>query len=757
MIYSQLEFENSVHRFVPRSLQETISDDKNGFCSTWGLGAFRTFDDTFYHFTSTCNYILSRHCISGAEDFNIQIRRGSDDFTFFEANKLDVLGHICNSNFRKDVSCKQSRTENWDIRVEIHECQLAFKQTCLHRVTLTKNQVYVATSMMMQGMTFYLNRGLWRLHQLLLLIPGRLKIVAQMQYYLLLVSVPKMMCVAATCACENVNDCLCAGLGAYVHECAAHGVIVSNWRKDICSKPCPDTQVFENDMRTCNRTCRSLSRYDYTCDVEDIPVFGCGCPEGKYMDNSGESFVKMARFSVRRFPQPPVQNLNSYCVPGCVCPDNLVADDNGRCIPPEQCTCSFGGETYASGSTIRKDCNKCTCKAGSWECTKNTCPKECLVHGDGHYVTFDGKRYLYDGNCEYILVEDQCNRGNGTIQILVESVPCCENGVTCSRIIRILTEGEEFKLHDGRMTRTEKSFGQTQCKDSSYSLHTVGLYLIVKFSNGITVIWDKRTRVSITLDPRWKNKVCGLCGNFNGHIADDLTTQGNSLVTNTLEFGNSWKSSMSCSNAMNQTFPCERNPYCSAWAQRKCSIIKDTVFQSCHKKVDPTPFYDACVQEACACDLEGKYLGFCTAVAVYAEACNKADVCIRWRTPDLCPVYCDYYNAPEECSWHYHPCGTLTTKTCSDHNVGKKFSAKLEGCYAKCPVSAPYLDENLMKCVKLTDCTCYHNGKILQPGEVMWNVCEECKCDNGTVTCRSVTTTVKPTTATSTPVSVSGK
>ncbi|GCC20056.1 hypothetical protein chiPu_0021251, partial [Chiloscyllium punctatum] len=103
---------------------------------------------------------------------------------------------------------------------------------------------------------------------------------------------------------------------------------------------------------------------------------------------------------------------------------------------------------------------------------------------------------------------------------------------------------------------TEVSLGKTQCTDNLYTLHTVGLYLVLRFSNGITVIWDKRTRLSVTLDAKWK--------------------------------------------------------------------------------VNPTPYYDACVEEACACDLEGKYLGFCTAVAVYAEACNKVDVCIRWRTPDLC-------------------------------------------------------------------------------------------------------------------------
>lgn len=52
-------------------------------------------------------------------------------------------------------------------------------------------------------------------------------------------------------------------------------------------KTCSKTQVFENDMKTCNRTCRSLSNYDYTCEVKDVPVFGCGCPEGTYMDKDG--------------------------------------------------------------------------------------------------------------------------------------------------------------------------------------------------------------------------------------------------------------------------------------------------------------------------------------------------------------------------------------------------------------------------------------------------------------------------------------
>ncbi|XP_051890122.1 mucin-19-like [Pristis pectinata] len=554
-------------------------------------------------------------------------------------------------------------------------------------------------------------------------------------------------------------------------------------------------------MRSCNRTCRFLSNPDFTCELRDVPVDGCGCPEGMYMNDKKACVSRsecpcyvdglnipqgqvltwngMQCFCLNGIPSCPhmsnpqisqdckkenkifsdcatagvckrtCETLNKPCskpcVPGCVCPHGLVEDSSGRCIVPSQCPCLFRGETFGPGETIKSDCNKCICKGGTWKCTKDPCPKTCHVYGDGHYITFDGKRYSFDGNCEYIFVEDQCLRETGTFQVLTESVPCCENGVTCSRNIRILFEEKEIILLSGNGV-SEVSLRKNQCTDKSYTVHTVGLYLVLTFTNGITVIWDKRTRFSITLDPRWKNKVCGLCGNFNDDLEDDLTTKGNSLVTNFVEFGNSWKSMRSCSNTIYQIFPCERNPYCLAWAQKRCNIITGPVFQACHKMVDPTPYYDACVQEACACDMEGKYLGFCTAVAVYAEACNKADVCIRWRTPDLCPVYCDYYNTPGDCSWHYQPCGTITTKTCSGHYVGKKYSAVLEGCYAKCPDKAPYLDENTMKCVTLPQCTCYYDGRILLPGETTINDCEECTCYNGITTCRRVTTTAVPST-----------
>ncbi|TRY58386.1 hypothetical protein DNTS_018479, partial [Danionella cerebrum] len=199
----------------------------------------------------------------------------------------------------------------------------------------------------------------------------------------------------------------------------------------------------------------------------------------------------------------------------------------------------------------------------------------------------------------------------------------------------------------------------------------------------------------------------GLCGNFDGKVMNDLLTSSSSEVYSVLDFGNSWKTATPpCSDVITEIYPCERHSYCATWAQRRCKILTSDTFEDCHLKVDPQPYYQACVMESCSCEYEGKFLGFCTAVAAYAEACSANDVCVDWRTPDLCPVYCDYFNEEGEFTWHYNPCGQI--KTCGTNH---RFTGKLEGCYPKCPDETPYYDENLGKCTTLDNCTCNFNNK----------------------------------------------
>ncbi|XP_027969008.1 LOW QUALITY PROTEIN: mucin-19 [Eumetopias jubatus] len=610
-------------------------------------------------------------------------------------------------------------------------------------------------------------------------------------------------CKRYTCTCENSEDCLCTVFGNYVKACAEKEVYMVGWRTGLCDSSCPSDLVFKYNIKACNKTCRLLSERYRSCDIEDVPFDGCTCPDGMYQNNEGNCVLKSqcdcyingkvmqpgklininnnkcvcrdGNFLCQTPISSTQQNCsggaeyvdcrgprarrrvdgkcgawnmagfdeNLPCKAGCYCPVGMVRNSKGNCVFPEDCPCSFGGWEYEQGSVTSVGCNNCTCVKGSWSCTQNKCQTVCHIYGEGHVRTFDGKSYSFDGLCQYSFVEDYCGRESGTFRILTESVPCCEDGLTCSRKIIVAFQDQNVVLHDGKVTASKI----TESKDcglseNTYSVHTVGLYLILKFLNGITIIWDKNTRVSAILDPRWNGKVCGLCGNNNGDLKDDFITRHSSEAVGALEFGNSWKTSQKCADTVAQNFPCDSNPYCKAWAVQKCGIIQDSIFKECHHKVDPEAYIEACIEEACSCDMEGKYLGFCTAVAMYAEACSAVGVCVTWRKPDLCPVFCDYYNGPGECSWHYEPCGTVTTKTCRDRVIGQKFSAVLEGCYAKCPDSAPYLDENLMKCVRLSECSCFYNDIIPAGGVIQDNCGRTCYCIAGELECGISSTTV---------------
>uniref|UniRef100_A0A8B9JYG9 VWFD domain-containing protein n=1 Tax=Astyanax mexicanus TaxID=7994 RepID=A0A8B9JYG9_ASTMX len=194
--------------------------------------------------------------------------------------------------------------------------------------------------------------------------------------------------------------------------------------------------------------------------------------------------------------------------------------------------------------------------------------------------------------------------------------------------------------------------------------------------------WDNKTSLHIRLSPSFQGKVCGLCGNYDGNGKNDFVTRAGEEVVEPLKFGNSWRVFTTCSKAKIVSSPCELRPHRHTWAAQHCNIINEEgVFGLCHNLVDRSKYYDICMQDTCACDTGGDCECFCTAVAAYAAACREQGVCISWRTPTICPLFCDYYNSPGGCEWHYQSCGDPCIKTCTNPsgNCSNITSIKVEG------------------------------------------------------------------------------
>ncbi|EAX02428.1 hCG1778314, isoform CRA_a, partial [Homo sapiens] len=605
-------------------------------------------------------------------------------------------------------------------------------------------------------------------------------------------------CMFDTCNCERSEDCLCAALSSYVHACAAKGVQLSDWRDGVCTKymqNCPKSQRYAYVVDACQPTCRGLSEADVTCSVSFVPVDGCTCPAGTflndagacvpaqecpcyahgtvlapgevvhdegavcsctggklsclgaslqkstgcaapmvYLDCSNSSAGTPGAECLRSCHTLDVGCFSTHCVSGCVCPPGLVSDGSGGCIAEEDCPCVHNEATYKPGETIRVDCNTCTCRNRRWECSHRLCLGTCVAYGDGHFITFDGDRYSFEGSCEYILAQDYCgdNTTHGTFRIVTENIPCGTTGTTCSKAIKLFVESYELILQEG----TFKAVARGPGGDPPYKIRYMGIFLVIE-THGMAVSWDRKTSVFIRLHQDYKGRVCGLCGNFDDNAINDFATRSRSVVGDALEFGNSWKLSPSCPDALAPKDPCTANPFRKSWAQKQCSILHGPTFAACRSQVDSTKYYEACVNDACACDSGGDCECFCTAVAAYAQACHDAGLCVSWRTPDTCPLFCDFYNPHGGCEWHYQPCGAPCLKTCRNPSGHCLVDLPgLEGCYPKCPPSQPFFNEDQMKCV--AQCGCYDkDGNYYDVGARVPTAenCQSCNCTPSGIQC----------------------
>ncbi|XP_022611938.1 mucin-2-like [Seriola dumerili] len=593
-------------------------------------------------------------------------------------------------------------------------------------------------------------------------------------------------CTYASCNCEKNEACLCAVLSSYARACASKGVFLKDWRENVCdkySRSCPPSQTFSYKHQRCQLTCRSLGSKQQSCTSDFLPVDGCSCSEGFYLNEKGicvpmakcpcyhnEEYIKPGKSisiqddhcvctngmlhchswrthsSITACSSPKVffncstagtgelgvqcaqtcLNLDSNdcasteCESGCQCPSGLLDDGKGSCVKEKDCPCRHNGYLYAPGKVILNKCNNCTCKSGKWDCTNKKCQGTCTIYGSGHYNTFDQQTYAFQGHCAYVAVKNKC--GNKTAQytfgVITENVPCGSTGTTCSKTVRIQLGRKEIKLSKGKYEEEDLEHGT----HVPYKIRTTGLYLVIESAIGVTVIWDRRTTVHIRLEPGHSGEVCGLCGDFDGNGQNDFTTQGQLVVSNPIEFANSWKVSSTCPDVEMNVDPCVVNKNRHSWAKMMCSIITGKTFKDCHHKVDHRPFHENCVKDSCACNTGGDCECFCTAVAAYAQACSEAGACVAWRTPEICPVFCDYYNSPGNCSWHYNPCHTPCYKTClNPEGTCTNPLPELEGCYPICPEDTPIFDEEKQICVE--ECGgCFYNGKRYNEGDIVYNV-----------------------------------
>uniref|UniRef100_A0A8C3JAI1 Otogelin n=1 Tax=Calidris pygmaea TaxID=425635 RepID=A0A8C3JAI1_9CHAR len=474
-------------------------------------------------------------------------------------------------------------------------------------------------------------------------------------------------CTNDLCLSAVDNATWCRALTEYARACAHAGKPLHGWRIHFqqCVISCPEPLTYNECINCCPVSCHQQSQ----CIDSKLP-----------------------------------------CIDGCYCPDGLIYE-NELCVKPMDCPCDYHGSFFEMGSVVYEDCNNCTCIGGKWICTNLTCPAECSVSGDVHFMTFDGRKYTFQATCQYILAK---SRTSGMFTVSLQNAPCGQNqdGSCIQSITVILKQDPKRQVtltHSGDVLLYDQYKINLPYADELFEIRKLSsVFLQVKTHIGLQLLYDREgLRLYLQVDERWKDDTAGLCGTFNGNTEDDFLSPVGVTESTPELFGNTWKTSSACIlvHDSSQMDPCDIHLQAASYAAEACSVLTKELFAPCYPYLSPVPYFEQCRRDTCKCG----QTCFCSALAHYAHHCRRFGVIIDFRggVPD-CALSC-------EDTKEYSTCVSTCGRTCQALSVPETCSSDcVEGC--ACP-SGMYLDSKTEQCVQRSECPCYFQGIGYPPGE----------------------------------------
>ncbi|OWF51557.1 BMP-binding endothelial regulator protein-like [Mizuhopecten yessoensis] len=528
----------------------------------------------------------------------------------------------------------------------------------------------------------------------------------------------------------------------------------------VPGKCCPVCQSCQYDGKTYNEgdvfplstdlcTKCSCKNGTVSCEKETCPVLNC--PKNVIWQPPG-SCCKVCKGQRRIFNLPGGKCFFQYKIyksgetfrPGnctsCLCVDGTFICDRETCPPlpcplektvqrensccrvcPDKQTCDYKNRTYMHEQQWRPNvCTACSCDDGSTRCHVQNCRNSvwcpsgyrlkyvdgeccprcteakgvCTVFGDPHYRTFDGRIYNFQGPCKYLLAEDTVAK---SFSIRVRNDARTSPWFTWTRMVTVFLGNVKIGLHQKMNVKVNRRRVKLPYTNhAEFSVVRDGQSVKVMTAIGLKVIWDGDSFVEVTIPSRYKQKMRGLCGNYNGISTDDLMGKDDHMYLDGENFGNTWRvgSKAACTieeNVQKTEPPCKSDSSKRKRAKRECSHLLASVFSRCRRKVDVRQYYRSCIADMCECPDDKQCA--CEAVKAYAHRCINEGVELTWNDQRFCPEHC-----PEGAI--YRQCTKRCMRTCEERDQKALCKTKCSpGC--ACPGNR-LLHNN--KCIKPRQC-----------------------------------------------------
>ncbi|XP_031786921.1 BMP-binding endothelial regulator protein-like isoform X1 [Nasonia vitripennis] len=257
-------------------------------------------------------------------------------------------------------------------------------------------------------------------------------------------------------------------------------------------------------------------------------------------------------------------------------------------------------------------------------CIENT--GVCTVFGGSYFRSFDGKLYTFIGSCKYRLASDcDSERFDVTMQTTT-----AENVAIIKEVsLSLSLENIKVDFHQYKSTKVNNKIVDLPYRLKNYlEIVNVSESITLTTKIGIEIVWNNLGFLEVTVPNSYRKKMCGLCGNFNSIIDDELTTQEGILVDNPAIFAQSWTAG--------DEICLETREYgirgCDPLKHRRlCNYIRGSAFEKCLKKINPTSYYETCLNDMCKCTPGDKQC-HCESFSTYVRDCRRLGILLpRWR------------------------------------------------------------------------------------------------------------------------------
>ncbi|XP_009201388.1 BMP-binding endothelial regulator protein isoform X3 [Papio anubis] len=535
-------------------------------------------------------------------------------------------------------------------------------------------------------------------------------------------------CVLLLLNCSGVPMSLASSfLTGSVAKCENEGEILQI--PFITDNPCIMCVCLNKEV-TCKREkCPVLSR-DCALAVKQRGACCEQCKGCTYEGNTYNSSFKWQNPAepcvLRQCQEGVVTESEVRCVVHCKNP----LEHLGMCCPT--CPgCVFEGVQYQEGEEFQPEgskCTKCSCTGGRTQCVREVCPilscpqhlshippGQCCPKCLGQRKVFDlpfgsclfrsdvydnGSSFLYD-NCtactcrdSTVVCKKKCSHPGGCDQ---GQKGCCEECLlrvppedikVCKFGNKIFRDGEMWSSINCTICACVK--GRTECRNKQcipISSCPQGKILNRKgccpiCTESLEISWDGDSFVEVMAAPHLKGKLCGLCGNYNGHKRDDLIGGDGNFKFDVDDFAESWRveSNEFCNRPQRKPVPelCQGTVKVKLRAHRECQKLKSWEFQTCHSTVDYATFYRSCVTDMCECPVHKNC--YCESFLAYTRACQREGIKVHWEPQQNCAATQCKHGAV------YDTCGPGCIKTCDNWNeIGPCNKPCIAGCH--CPAN----------------------------------------------------------------------